>query len=217
MRKYKGIIFDLDGTLLNTIYDLADSVNEAMEKLGFPLHSEEAYKQKVGNGFNKLIERSLPENQRVEETIQKGLKLFVEAYDRRYLNKTVPYEGIDDLLKELPKKGIQIAINSNKRGDYTRALADKFFKDVPFVAVYGERKDVPKKPDPTAALEIAHLMELKPEEILYIGDSSTDMITGKNAEMDTVGVAWGFRGEEELRENGAVYIAETTKDILNLV
>ena len=138
MRKYKGIIFDLDGTLLNTIYDLADSVNEAMEKLGFPLHNEEAYKQKVGNGFNKLIERSLPEDQRVEEMIQKGLKLFVEAYDRRYLNKTVPYEGIDDLLKELPKKGIQIAINSNKRGDYTRALADKFFKDVPFVAVYGE-------------------------------------------------------------------------------
>lgn len=217
MKKYKGIIFDLDGTLLNTVYDLADSVNEVLRQLGFSVHDEEEYKMKIGKGFRNLIEVSLPEDQRNDEIIEKGLAMFVEIYDQKYKNRTVPYDGIPELLKELSGREIYFAVNSNKRTDYTNALVDKFFSDFSFIAVYGEREGVPKKPDPASALEIAQLMNRKPEEILYIGDSKTDMKTGENAGMDTIGVTWGFRGREELETNGAVYIVDRPEEILDII
>lgn len=220
MKKYKGIIFDLDGTLLNTIEDLTDSVNDVMADYHFPQHDVKTCKMMVGNGFRKLIMRALPkEKQTDEEFIDDAQKKFAQAYQKRYLNKTVPYEGILQLLNELVQKGIQIAVNSNKRSDYTNALVDKFFSDYKMIAVYGEREKegIPKKPDPTAALEIADRMHLDIEEVLYVGDSKTDMHTGQNAGMDTIGVSWGFRGPEELKENKATYIVEKPEDILNYV
>ena len=129
----------------------------------------------------------------------------------------MPYDGIPELLKELSSREIYFAVNSNKRTDYTNALVDKFFSDFSFIAVYGEREGVPKKPDPASALEIAQLMNRKPEEILYIGDSKTDMKTGENAGMDTIGVTWGFRGREELETNGAVYIVDRPEEILDII
>lgn len=217
MKKYKGIIFDLDGTLLNTVYDLADSVNEVLTHMGFPCHDEEEYKLKIGHGFRNLIEVSLPEDQRTEENIEKGLDMFVKAYDQKYKNRTVPYNGIPELMEQLHDRHICFAVNSNKRMDYTNALVDKFFSHLTFTAVFGEREGVPKKPDPASALEIAGMMGLKPEEILYIGDSSTDMATGKNAGMDTVGVAWGFRGREELEASGGTYIVDRPEEILDII
>ena len=203
MKKYKGIIFDLDGTLLNTIEDLTDSVNDVMEIYHFPKHDTKACKMMGGNGCRKLITRAE----------------FAKAYHKRYLNKTVPYDGILEMIKELECNGVQTAVNSNKRSDYTEALVKKFFADIPMAAVYGERESegIPKKPDPSAALEIANKMELTPDEILYIGDSKTDMKTGQNAGMDTIGVAWGFRGPEELKEHQATYIVEKPQDILRFV
>lgn len=217
-KKYKGIIFDLDGTLVNTLEDLADSVNEALERMGYPVWPTEEYRFKVGRGFRNLMENSVPKAVREDEgTIDRMLDFFVEAYDRRYMDKSHPYEGIDGLLDKLTEKKVFLAVNSNKRTDYTEKLVDKLFHQIPFVGVFGERVGVPKKPDPAGALELCGRMGLNPEEVLYVGDSGTDMKTGKNAGMDTVGVAWGFRGFTELKENGAVYLAETVEDILALV
>lgn len=217
-KQYKGIIFDLDGTLINTLEDLADSVNEALERMGYPVWPVEAYRFKVGRGFRNLMENSVPEDVREDDgVIGQMLEFFVEAYDRRYMDKSRPYDGIDGLLDELVKGGIFLAVNSNKRTDYTEKLIDKLFHRIPFVGVFGERAGVPKKPDPAGALELCERMGLEPEEVLYVGDSGTDMKTGKNAGMDTVGVGWGFRGFAELKENGAVYLAGTVQDILDLV
>lgn len=217
-KKYRGIIFDLDGMLIDTLEDLADSVNEALERMGYPVWPVEDYRFKVGRGFRNLMENSVPENVREDDgIIEQMLGFFVEAYDRRYMDKSRPYDGIDGLLDELAKRGIFLAVNSNKRTDYTEKLVGKLFHRIPFAGVFGERAGVPRKPDPAGALELCVRMGLKPEEVLYVGDSGTDMKTGKNAGMDTVGVGWGFRGFGELRENGAVYLAETVQDILELV
>lgn len=220
MRKYKGIIFDLDGTLLDTIEDLTDSVNDVMDIYHFPKHDVNACKMMVGNGFRRLIGRALPEDKQKDEAfIDEALTKFAQAYHKRYLNKTMPYDGIIQMIKVLEQKGVLVAVNSNKRGDYTTALVNKFFAQNSMIAVYGERESegIPKKPDPTAALQIAERMHLPVSEVLYIGDSKTDMQTGQNAGMDTIGVAWGFRGPEELKENHATYIVEQPQDILNYV
>ena len=217
-KKYRGIIFDLDGTLIDTLEDLADSVNEALERMGYPVWPVEAYRFKVGRGFRNLMENSVPEEAKGDDgVIDRMLAFFVEAYDRRYMNKSRPYEGVDALLDRLTEKGVFLAVNSNKRTDYTEKLIDKLFGRIPFVGVFGERAGVPKKPDPAGALELCGRMGLEAEEVLYVGDSGTDMKTGKNAGMDTVGVGWGFRGFPELKENGAVYLAGTVQDILSLV
>ena len=220
MKTYKGIIFDLDGTLLDTINDLTDSVNDVMKIYGWKEYDSKACKMMVGNGFRKLIQRALPEEKQKDEMfLDEAVDQFSKAYQKRYLNKTIPYEGILKLLGTLEEKGIKIAVNSNKRGDYTSALVNKYFSQFPWVAVYGEREreGIPKKPDPSAALEIANHMNLPAEEVLYIGDSKTDMETGQNAKMDTIGVAWGFRGAKELKEAGAGYIVGSPDEIIKLI
>lgn len=213
MNKYKGIIFDLDGTLLDTIHDLSDSVNHVLRSYGYQTHTEEEYKLKIGNGFKNLIEVSFPKGTK-EEELNDGLKRFLEIYDKKYMDKTVPYEGITDLLNTLASKNILMGINSNKRSDYTDKLIKMSFKNISFVKILGQRDDIPKKPNPAGANEIAKAMNLKSNEILYIGDSKTDMLTGINANMDTVGVLWGFRNEKELRKNQATYIVRSPVEIL---
>ena len=216
MPKYKGIIFDLDGTLLDTIDDLGDSMNEVLKTYDHPIFTMEEYKMKIGGGFKGLAINSFPKETDID-TIEKAILLFSEIYDSRYLNKTKPYKDIDYILDGLNKMGIKIGINSNKRDSYTRELADKFFKRIPFVGVYGEREGIPKKPDPTSALEIISLMGLKPEEVLYIGDSMVDIMTANNAGIHSVGVLWGFRDYEELSKYGATYIVSEAKEILTIV
>ncbi len=217
MPRYKGAIFDLDGTLLNTVADLGDSVNAALGELGFPPHDYEAYKKKIGHGFRNLIEVSLPEGKADDTLIEKGLALFLGAYDERYRNKTRPYDGMFSLVAALRNNGVILGVNSNKRNDYTRTLISDFFPEGSFVAVFGERSGVPKKPDPTTALEIAGIMGLKPEEIVYIGDTATDIQTGKNAGMDTIGVSWGFRGRAELESGGASFVVDLPEQIPEII
>ncbi|NLM04199.1 MAG: HAD family hydrolase [Clostridiales bacterium] len=216
MRKYKGIIFDLDGTLINSIEDIVDSMNEVLNEYGMATFTLEEYKTKIGSGIRNLVKRSLPENTK-EEEIDEAVKLYEKFYEKNYLNKTKAYEGIDELLEKLVEMDIKLGINSNKKDNYTKELAKKIFKNIPFIKVFGEREGIPIKPDTTTMLEIVEAMELQPEEVLYIGDSDVDMITGKNANMDTVGVEWGFRSKEELISSGATYIISTPKDLLDII
>lgn len=216
MNKYKGIIFDLDGTLLDTLIDISDSVNLALSKYDYPNHGPTDYKLMLGNGFRDLIEKSVPAGTSREIT-NDVLKLFVESYNENFKNKTQPYSNIVEMLTELDKMGIKMGVNSNKRNDYTVQLVSKYFKGIPFVEVFGEREAIPKKPDPTSANEIAKLMELNHDEILYIGDSNTDILTAINAKMDGVGVLWGFRSYEELKNYGAKYIVSEPKEIIEII
>lgn len=216
MKRYKGVIFDLDGTLLDTIEDLSDSMNIVLTKYKHPNFTKEEYMLKVGNGFRGLVLNSFPKKTD-EKVIDKAVEQFAEIYDSNYLNKTKPYDEIDYVLDELNRLGIKLGVNSNKKDHYTMNLVSKFFARIPFIRVYGERDGIEKKPDPTSALEIAQAMELKPEEILYIGDSKTDILTAQNAGMDSVGVLWGFRSQEELREYGASYIVSSPKAILDIL
>lgn len=214
-KHYKGCIFDLDGTLVDTISDISDSINEALELHGYKTWEEKDYMQMVGTGFRNLVIKALPaEKKQDEETIGAVLHDYDAAYARLYLNKSKPYPGMAELLKTLESLGIPMAVNSNKRNDYTQNMISKLFPGTQFVGVFGERINVPKKPDPATALELAETMGFKPEEMLYIGDSNVDMQTGINAGMDTIGCAWGFRGRKELEGAGATYIAETAADIL---
>lgn len=216
MTKYKGIIFDLDGTLLDTIDDLGDSMNEVLKTYNLPIFTMEEYKWKIGGGFKGLAMNSFPKGTD-SDTIEKAILLFSNTYDSMYLNKTKPYRDIDYILDELNKMNLKIGINSNKKDSYTKELANKFFKRIPFIEIYGERDGIPKKPDPISALEIIKSMKLKPKEVLYIGDSMVDMETAKNAGIDSIGVLWGFRDYEELSKNGATYIVSEPKDILDIV
>lgn len=217
MAAFKGVIFDLDGTLLNTIWDLSDSVNAMLEQFGFPTHSYEVYKQKIGHGFRNLVEVSLPPEKADEAMIDRGLKCFLAEYDRRYHNKTAPYDGVRTLLEDLSRSGVLLAVNSNKRNDYTRTLIDGFFGDLSLTAVFGERPGVPKKPDPATALEIAEMMNAAPAEVAYVGDSNTDIQTGKNAGMTTIGVSWGFRGRAELEQSGSDFVVDRPEQIFEIL
>ncbi len=212
----KGVIFDLDGTLLDTLQDLSDSVNKALTKYGYPAHSPEEYKARIGNGFRNLMEVSLPAECRDDATISKILAEFLEVYSKNYTLQTKPYDGISKLLFELSKKNILLGINSNKRTDYTLELAGKNFPNTAFAGIFGERSGIPRKPDPASALEIAALMKLEPSEIIYIGDSGTDIKTGINAGMSTAGVLWGFRGIEEFIDSHADYIFHAPHEIAEL-
>ncbi len=213
MTDIKGIIFDLDGTLIDTIEDIGNSVNAVLEDYGYPTYTKDEYKLMVGHGFMNLIKRAMPEGLK-EDQYEEGLLKFTYYYDKLYMDTTHPYEGIYDLLKELNRRGIKIAVNSNKQDDYTKKLIEHCFKGVDFVDVIGSRNNIPNKPDPTSALEIIDKMQLAKDEVIYIGDSETDIKTGKNANLKTIGVSWGFRSVEVLESVHADVIVNKPQDIL---
>lgn len=209
----KGIIFDLDGTLLNTITDIANACNYALEKINLPVHKEEAYKTFVGDGRRTLIERMTPESSRNEETINSLLELFDSHYNKHMWDNTKPYEGIMELLNFLKENNYKTAVLSNKPHEFTTKIVDKFFKDS-FSVVYGHRDGHKPKPHPSSLLEIIEALELNKDEVLYVGDSNVDIITAREAEVKSVGVLWGFRTAEELKKEGATYLAENPQGIL---
>ena len=214
MCKYKGVIFDLDGTLLDTLADLADSVNEMLSIFGCEKKSQEDYKQIIGKGFRNLLTQSFPVDFNAEEHIDEALSIFTSIYKRNYIRKTEPYPGIVQMLEELSMRKIKIGVNSNKRNDYTVALVKRHFPNIHFVGVFGEREEIPKKPDPTAALKLSALMNLPEEKVLYIGDTMTDIETGKKARMGTAGVTWGFGEAEELISQTPDYIFYDPMEII---
>lgn len=212
---YTTVIFDLDGTLLDTICDLSDSANYALQSFGFPTHSVEAIKSFVGNGVAKLMERAVPEGTE-QADIEKVLACFKQHYSEHMRDKTKPYDGILPLLEELNRRNIKTAIVSNKFDAAVKELSKEYFGDQIQIPV-GESKTVPKKPNPQGVFEVMRQLGVTKEECLYIGDSDVDMMTAKNARVTSVGVTWGFRSRECLTQSGACHIIDQPHELLELL
>ena len=214
-KKEKAIIFDLDGTLIDSIIDIGLCANIVLREFNLPTHEIDAYRNFVGGGALFLIERCMPKNSS-NEMIQKVLERFKVIYDQEKHDNTKPYDGIYDLLKELKNKGIKVGVLSNKPHYFTCKYVEEFFDDLQLDEIHGQKDEIPRKPDPIAARNIANSFNISCENIFFVGDSDVDMKTAKNADMVPVGVEWGFRGPKELIENGAKHIVKTPKDILKL-
>jgi len=217
MKKYTAVIFDMDGTLLNTLEDLGDCMNRVLSRAGYTTHPIDDYRYFVGDGIKNLVRRVVPEQRRDEATIRQIQTAMVEEYGKHWADKTDPYPGISALLDELMKREIKKGILSNKPHATTKVIAERYFKDWRFDPVFGARDGVPRKPDPAAALEICGLWGLEPSEVLYAGDTNTDMQTARQGGMFAVGVLWGFRSKEELIENGAQELIAAPQEILRFL
>lgn len=215
--KYKAVIFDLDGTLLDTIDDLGDSMNSVLSSHGYPIHDLAAYRYFVGNGMRNLVIRALPEDKRDRASIDQGLSEMRKEYAKRWADKTRPYPGIPALLDALTEKGVRLSVLSNKLDRFSNDIVKKLLPDWSFYPIYGEREGVPIKPDPSGALEIAEILGLSPDEFLYLGDTGIDMKTAVSAGMYAIGVLWGFRDAEELEKNGANMIIADPMEVLRLL
>ena len=215
--KYKAVLFDLDGTLLDTLDDLADSMNASLKRMGYPAHSKARYKIFVGEGGEMLARRALPTESRSTETVATCVKHMRAIYAEKMFTKTKPYAGVPDLLEELQRRGILLAVLSNKPDEPTRQLTCKFFPKCDFACIMGSRPEIPRKPVPVGAATIAGFLGVAPEKFMYLGDTCTDMKTASGAGMYPVGALWGFRGAEELSDNGARTLIETPLDLLNLL
>lgn len=214
----KLCIFDLDGTVLDTVHTIAYYGNYALSKNGIDPIDDEEYKYFAGNGAVNLIKRALRfRNVLTEETFQKVFQDYNAAYNADTSYLTAPFDGIQETLDAIKAQGIQIAILSNKPHFATVGVITSLFGEGYFNCVYGQREGIPIKPDPTSVLQILSEVGVNKDECLYIGDTGTDMTTGKNAGLYTVGVLWGFRGKEELMENGADMVIEHPQQLLEYI
>lgn len=211
------VIFDLDGTLLDTIGDLAVACNAVLALRGLPQHSYEEYCHFVGNGIMRLVERALPEELRTPYTVAAVRADFVKYYTEHIDTYTKPYEGVPELMTELVRRGIRVAVASNKFQAGTEKLVRLFFPGVDFAAVFGQREGVPLKPDPAVVGEILARTGVDGERVLYVGDSGVDMQTAAAAGVRSVGVTWGFRDRAELVGAGAQHIVDRPAEILNIL
>lgn len=215
--KFEAVLFDLDGTLIDTVDDIGDAANRVLSNNGFPVHPVSAYYQFVGEGVKVLFSRALPEGKRNDALIDTCLNEFIEDYRRNYAVKSKPYDGIPELLDALSVKGLRRAILSNKPDFLTKDCVTSLLSNWDFEIVFGQRASVPRKPDPQGALEIAEKLAIPPSSFLYVGDTPVDMKTAASAGMFSVGVAWGFRPVKELEENGACAIIKEPIQLLDLL
>ena len=212
---YRAAVFDLDGTLLNTLADLADSGNELLASYGMAPHPEPAFRYFVGNGSRKLMERILPGKS--PEQIDEALARYKAIYEKRLTAKTTPYAGISETLSALKARGVRMAVCTNKHISAAEALIRKYFPADTFDTFEGDRPGVPRKPDPAHVRIILEKMGVMPEETVYLGDSGVDMQTAVNAGALPVGVLWGFREKDELMENGAQILLSKPSELLEKV
>jgi phosphoglycolate phosphatase len=212
----RAVIFDLDGTLLDTLEDIGRSANQVLEELGFPAHPFGAYRQFIGEGIGTLFARALPQVVADNDPalIARCVAGFREAYGQGWNVATRPYPGIPELLDELANRSVRLAVLSNKPDAFVRQCVDEYLAQWPFRSVHGDRDGVPRKPDPAGALHAAGTLEVLPAEILYLGDSSVDMTTACRAGMVPIGAGWGFRTAEELHSSGAVTVINHPLDLL---
>ena len=215
--KHSAILFDLDGTLLDTLEDLADSMNATLTALGLPAHPLSAYRYFVGDGVRNLALRALPERARADESlVEKAVEAMRAEYGKRWHEKTRPYDGIPELLASARGRGLKLAILSNKPHPATREVVGHFFPGFRFEAVLGARPGVPIKPDAGAALKVAESLGVPAAGFLYLGDTNTDMQTAVGAGMDPIGVLWGFREADELTSAGARVLVKHPRDVVEL-
>ena len=213
---YDGVIFDLDGTLVDTLKDIGDAMNRVLAREPAPAHTYEEYRYLVGRGIRNLVTEALPPKMRSDATISRCYERMLEDYGRNALVKTRPYEGVPELVRALRADGVPLAILSNKADAPTQAIVAALLDPDDFVAVIGARPGVPLKPDPSVALEVAGRLGLAPERIAYLGDSLVDMQTATAAGMIAVGAAWGFRTRAELVEHGAATVIDQPLELLGL-
>lgn len=213
------VIFDLDGTLLYTVPDIAAATNHALTACGYPTHDEKAIASFIGNGINKLFERALPDGHKDMEEVLRIRRHFVEYYDVHCADMTRPFPGITELLESMQADGVMVAVASNKYQKATSLLIGRFFPAIRFTAVFGEREGVPRKPDPAIVRDIltaAGISDSGKGDVLYIGDSGVDMQTCINAGIEAVGVTWGCRSREELAEFSPAHIVDHPSGILSI-
>jgi phosphoglycolate phosphatase len=213
----KLVILDLDGTLLNTISDLGTATNYALQQMGHPTHPIASYNNMVGNGVRKLLERALPLDERSDDNIETMREHFREYYDQHLWDNTTVYPGMRELLDELARRGVSIAVASNKYQSAVDRLIVHFFGDLTWAAVYGQRDGVPVKPDPSVVFEVLTDCPTAKDDVLYVGDSGVDMETARRACVESVGVTWGFRSRAELESAYADHIVTTADDLLSLL
>jgi phosphoglycolate phosphatase len=214
MPTIRGVVFDLDGTLLDTLQDLADAVNRVMRLCGFPEHDSAAIASFVGDGAEALIRRALPAAERTEKQVAACLKAFIQDYGENLGHHTRPYAGIPMMLDAIQSAGIKMAVFSNKPHSFTEQCVERFLGNWLFVTVVGHSSRFPKKPDPTGALAIAACLQEDPARILYVGDTATDMQTALAAGMIPLGVGWGFRPAAELVAAGCRFLAQQPADVM---
>ncbi len=215
MNIVRAVIFDLDGTLVDSLVDIANAMNRTLMRFNYPTYDYDAYKYFVGNGLKTLVYQCLPDNKKEEEHVIECLGIMMEEYRKTVTEKTVPYPGIPELLDELSKLNIKMAILSNKADELTQKICSRLLNQWHFEIIMGASELFPRKPDPASALYIAETMDVIPKNITYIGDTNVDMKTANAAGMFAVGVTWGFRTREELEENGAKLIINHPTELLN--
>lgn len=214
----KAVIFDLDGTLINTINDIGGAVNFVLKKYSFPVHNIEKYKTFVGNGHEVLIKRALlPQYREDKELIAKLKEEFLNRYREHYADESEIYDGIKELISELKKMKIKVSVVTNKAQEMADYMISEYFGKGVFTAVIGQRDSVPLKPEPHMPFMAMTKMKVNPDECLFVGDACTDMQAGKNSGNIPVGVLWGFRGKEELENNGAGYIVSSPDEIIDII
>jgi phosphoglycolate phosphatase len=213
---FRAVLFDLDGTLLDTLRDIADTANAALARLGFPPHEVEAYKLFVGEGEGLLARRVLPPERRTDENAGKLLSLMHEDYPKRWLDNTHIYSGVPEMLDSLAGRGVGMAILSNKSQEFARSMVSRLLERWDFACVVGASASIPNKPDPTGAKLIADKMKIRPGEFVYLGDSAVDMKAAVGAAMNPVGALWGYRNADELLGGGAEHLISHPSQLLDL-
>jgi phosphoglycolate phosphatase len=213
---FRAVIFDLDGTLADTLEDIADAMNRTLAANGYPTHGYETYRFLVGRGLKNLVARSLPEEAGNETLVEQCHARMLADYTENYINKTRPYKGIPELLEGLFQRAVKMAVLSNKNDTITRKICCKLFPQRYFDVILGSTARFPHKPNPEAALFLAEKMEIPPGEIAYLGDSDVDMQTATAAGFYAVGAGWGFRPEEELWNSGAQKLIRHPEELLSL-
>lgn len=213
----KLVVFDLDGTLLNTIADLSASVNYALLQNGFPARTEEECRTFVGNGIDKLLERALPSGYQTPANVARLKPVFLAHYDQHNTDLTTPYPGVEELVERLQKRDIGLAVLSNKYQLAAEKVVKHYFPTVSFVAVIGQRSGVPTKPNPVGVYEIMRLAGVKKEEVLYVGDSDVDVLTAQNAGVACCAVSWGFRSRVQLEALAPDFIVYAPLEIITLI
>lgn len=213
----KAIVFDLDGTLLDTLEDIAISANFALKTLGFEEEEVSKYRYFVGEGVIKLFENIFASHPQSDDVIARAVALFESHYAVQFYKNTKLYDGVSKMLTFLQKRGFKLAILSNKPDSFTKKCALKYLRQWNFEAVYGAREGVPRKPHPQGALDVAEALHVKPQECYYVGDTMIDMQTANGAKMIAIGALWGFRDEEELRTHGAHHLCSSPTDVIKLL
>ncbi|WP_299058873.1 HAD family hydrolase [uncultured Polaribacter sp.] len=213
---YKAVIFDLDGTLVNSINDIADAMNVVLKKRNYPTYNYATYKTFVGSGVRSLVVKALPEANPTKEEVAACLLDMMQVYSECCTQKTKPYDGVLDLLSALKEKNIKIAVLSNKEDTLTKKISSFLLPEY-IKPVLGLKQEEDKKPNPKVALQICESLQVKPEETIFVGDTDVDILVAKNANMLAVGVSWGFRDKEELVNAGSDYILNHPLDLMKIM